>query len=85
MSRGGNCLGRWLAAWVWRRWLRSWGTTLCAAAKVGRRARGIELDPVYADVALRRVQEETGEIAMLDGVSFTDVATARVDEGRKNA
>ena len=53
------------------------GTTLCAAAKVGRRGRGIELDPVYADVALRRVQEETGEVAMLDGTPFAEVVAAR--------
>jgi DNA modification methylase len=32
------------------------GTTLCAAAATGRRGRGIELDPKYADVILRRIQ-----------------------------
>lgn len=53
------------------------GTTLCAAAMTGRRGRGIELDPKYADVALRRIQAETGETAMLNGVPFDEVAAQR--------
>jgi DNA modification methylase len=53
------------------------GTTLCAAAMTGRRGRAIELDPKYADVALRRVQAETELVAMLDGVPFPEVAIAR--------
>jgi DNA modification methylase len=40
------------------------GTTLIAAHRVGRRARGIELDPAYIDVAIRRWQRETGEQAV---------------------
>jgi DNA modification methylase len=53
------------------------GTTLCAAAMTGRRGRGIELDPKYADVILRRVAEQTGAIAMLDGVPIDEVARNR--------
>ena len=53
------------------------GTTLCAAARTGRRGRGIELDPKYADIAIKRVEQETGDIAMLDGVPFHEVAKAR--------
>lgn len=45
------------------------GTTLVAAAMTGRRGFGIELDPKYADVILRRVEEEVGEPARLDGMS----------------
>lgn len=56
------------------------GTTLCAAARTGRRGRGIELDPVYADVALRRISLETGKEPTLDGVPFADVAAARAAE-----
>ncbi|CUH41202.1 site-specific DNA-methyltransferase [Ruegeria atlantica] len=37
------------------------GATLLAAEKTGRRARLIELDPTYVDVAIRRWQEMTGE------------------------
>lgn len=53
------------------------GTTLCAAAMTGRVGRAIELDPKYADVALRRIQAETGETAMLEGVPFDEVAAQR--------
>lgn len=53
------------------------GTTLCAAAITGRFGRAIELDPKYADVILRRVQKETGEMAMMDGQPFDDVARER--------
>lgn len=40
------------------------GATLLAAEKTGRRARLIELDPAYVDVAIRRWQEMTGENAV---------------------
>jgi DNA modification methylase len=54
------------------------GTTLAAAAATGRRGYGIELDPQYADVVLRRVSEACGAEPMLDGAtSFSDVAAAR--------
>ncbi|RYH07050.1 DNA methyltransferase [Tropicimonas sp. IMCC6043] len=39
------------------------GATLLAAEKTGRRARLIELDPAYVDVAIRRWQEMTGRTA----------------------
>ena len=58
------------------------GTTLCAAARTGRRGCGIELDPKYADVALRRVAEETGKTPTLGGVQLNEVASAREQEGR---
>lgn len=40
------------------------GATLLAAEKTGRRARLIELDPLYVDVAIRRWQEMTGKQAI---------------------
>ena len=61
------------------------GTTLCAAARTGRRGRGVELDPKYADVALGRVAQETGETPTLGGVPFAEVASARKQEGSTNA
>ena len=40
------------------------GTTIIAAEKTGRIARGIELDPKYVDVAIRRWERFTGEDAI---------------------
>jgi DNA modification methylase len=37
------------------------GTTLIAAERTGRICRGIELDPLYVDTAIRRWQAATGE------------------------
>ncbi|MEG3181271.1 DNA methyltransferase [Sphingomonas sp. LT1P40] len=54
------------------------GTTLCAAEATGRRGRAIELDPKYADVTLRRIQEATGTEATLDGVPFHEIARDRL-------
>ena len=44
-----------------------------------RRAVLLEIEPVYADVIVRRWQEATGEAAVLEGDDriFTDVAAAR--------
>ena len=50
------------------------GTTIIAAEETGRRARAIEIDPRYADVAVRRWQSVTGRQALLDegGLAFND-------------
>ncbi|MBQ8106589.1 MAG: ParB N-terminal domain-containing protein [Afipia sp.] len=55
------------------------GTTILAAEKVGRRAYGIEIDPLYVDVAIRRWQEFTGRDAILEatGQTFDEVAAER--------
>lgn len=55
------------------------GTTLIAAEKTGRRARLMELDPLYCDVIIRRWQAFTGKIATLaaSGESFEAVEAAR--------
>jgi DNA modification methylase len=37
------------------------GTSLIAAEKVGRRARLIEIDPLYCDTIIRRWQQVTGK------------------------
>ena len=51
------------------------GTTLLAAERTGRRCFGIELDPLYVDVAIRRWQAYTGETAVRasDGKSFNEI------------
>ena len=40
------------------------GTTLIAAERTGRRARVIELDPVFVDVSVERWQRLTGKTAV---------------------
>ena len=56
------------------------GTTLVAAERTGRRGYGIELDPVYCDVILRRLAKVTGVEAIDAGTgkSFDQIATERV-------
>ena len=56
------------------------GTILIAAEKTGRRARAIELDPVYIDVAIRRWEHYTGKVARLApmGEAFDQVAEDRL-------
>ena len=41
------------------------GSSVIAANKTGRVCRGIELDPLYVDVIVRRYQTVTGEDAVL--------------------
>jgi DNA modification methylase len=55
------------------------GTTLVAAERTGRRARGIEIDPAYVDVAIRRWQAYTGKAAELaaTGQSFEEIEEQR--------
>jgi DNA modification methylase len=56
------------------------GTILIAAEKTGRRARAIELDPRYVDVAIRRWEQYTGKTARLApmGETFDEVCEARL-------
>lgn len=55
------------------------GTTLIAAEETGRRGRGIELDPTYCDVIVRRMHEVCRLEARLEatGQSFDEVAAER--------
>jgi len=57
------------------------GTTLCAAEETGRKGRGIELDPKYADVTLRRLSEMCSETPMLAGKPLEEVAAERSEKG----
>lgn len=58
------------------------GTTLVAAHRTGRRGYGIEIDPAYCDVIIRRMRETCGLDAVLDtdGRSFDQVAAERLTE-----
>lgn len=55
------------------------GATLIAAEKNGRKARVVEIDPRYCDVAIRRWQNFTGKSAVLGttGQTFEEVAAVR--------
>jgi DNA modification methylase len=63
------------------------GSTLLAAEKSGRRARLIELDPTYVDVAIRRWQALTGHEAVLEttGETFAAREAAVADTGSRDA
>ena len=47
------------------------GTILIAAERTGRKARALEIDPNYVDVAVRRWQAYTGKSAVLSGSGET--------------
>ena len=55
------------------------GSTLIAAEKTGRRCRGVELDPLYVDVILRRYEAVTRRQAVLEstGETYAELALRR--------
>jgi DNA modification methylase len=55
------------------------GTMLIAAERTGRKARALEIDPNYVDVAVRRWQTYSGKQAVLEatGQTFEDVEEQR--------
>lgn len=55
------------------------GTTLIAAEKTGRACRGIEIEPRFVDVTIRRWEALTGQDAVLETTGET---FAQVSEGR---
>jgi len=59
------------------------GSTLIAAEKTGRCCRGLELDPRYVDVILRRYHEITGHLGILreTGETVLELAERRMREG----
>ncbi len=62
------------------------GSTLIAAERVGRSCRGIEMDPLYVDLAIRRWQRMTGEVAVReDGATFDALAAQVEGMGSKEA
>ena len=58
------------------------GATLMAAEKSGRVARGVELDPLYVDVCLRRWRAATGKepIRASDGAQLADLEVKAANE-----
>jgi DNA modification methylase len=63
------------------------GTTIAAAAGLGRFGCGCEISPAYCDVIVQRISALTGEPAMLHqtGQTFNDAAHERGVELRKTA
>jgi DNA modification methylase len=59
------------------------GTIFIAAEQTGRRARGIEIDPGYVDVAIKRWQRFTGKSALLAGTdqTFKEIEGQRAHSG----
>src|SRR5207244_13407974 len=57
------------------------GTVLIAAERTGRKARALEIDPHYVDVAVNRWQTFTGKTAVLAATdqTFEDVADLRAE------
>jgi len=55
------------------------GTTIVAAERIGRRAFGLEIDPLYVDATIRRWQTFTGQDAIHEatGQTFDELAAAR--------
>jgi DNA modification methylase len=59
------------------------GSTIVAAERIGRRAYGLELDPLYVDTAVRRWQAYTKRDAILKstGQTFDELAAVRSKTG----
>jgi hypothetical protein len=59
------------------------GSTLIAPQKSGRLCRGVELDPLYVNVVVRRYEAATGQAALLvaTGETFVELASRRAVEG----
>jgi DNA modification methylase len=58
------------------------GSTLIGCERRGRTARLMEIDPRYGDVIVRRWQEYTGKLAVLEGDerTFDQIARERLQE-----
>ena len=58
------------------------GSTILGAEKVGRRGYGVEYEPRYVDVAIRRWEAFTKREAVLesDGLTFAEVKAKRLAE-----
>jgi DNA modification methylase len=63
------------------------GSTLIAAEKTGRVCRGVELDPLYVDVIVRRFEASTGTAATLaeTGETFEALGARRAREAAEPA
>ena len=59
------------------------GSTLMAAERVGRICRGVEMDPLYVDLTMRRWQRLTGlQARREDGAAFDSLIGVAAEAGR---
>ncbi|MAG34359.1 MAG: DNA methylase N-4 [Deltaproteobacteria bacterium] len=60
------------------------GTTLLAAERTGRAGVGLEIEPLYVDAALHRLEEHAGlkAVHVESGLAFDEVAASRSTEPR---
>ena len=58
------------------------GSTLIAAENTDRVCRGVELDPLYVDIIIRRYEAASGNAALLDetGETFAELSARRERE-----
>jgi DNA modification methylase len=57
------------------------GTIIVAAERTGRKARALEIDAAYVDVAIRRWEQLTGKCATLStGETFEEISEQRTVE-----
>ena len=63
------------------------GSTLIACEKTGRRCRGVELDPLYVEVILRRYEAVTRQAAVLEstGETYVELTARRQFEAEHRA
>jgi DNA modification methylase len=63
------------------------GSTLIACEKTRRRCRGVELDPLYVEVILRRYEAVTGQPAVLEstGETYAELTVRRQREAEQRA
>jgi DNA methylase len=63
------------------------GTTILAAEKIGRRARGLEFEPRYVDVAIQRWEAYTKAEAVLegDGRTYAEIKAERLSAAENNS
>lgn len=63
------------------------GTTIIAAERVGRRCFGVEIDPQFADIIVRRFERHSGEAAIhvASGKTFAEVAAERLNSSTEEA
>lgn len=61
------------------------GTTIIAAETEGRSCIGLEIDPAYCDVIVKRWQDFTGKAATLegDGRAFAEIESARAQKPKR--
>lgn len=63
------------------------GTSIIAAERVGRRCFGIEIDPHFADIIVRRFERHSGEAAIHvpSGKTFAEIAAERLASSEEAA